>query len=149
MRRDPVADEPAEELAPNAEAAASFDDGARRLALRRRGVDGSLTGDHEGCAAGAVVEAGRIEHELRSRGELGAERRESRPEPAAGAGALDVAVGNERRVVGEAPLELAHRLRRRPLLRAEHARGAPLAEQRVADVARDANLYVTESGADD
>ena len=133
----------------NAEPLAAAHDGARRLALERRRVDRALAGDDEGGAARALVEADRVEHELRALDELAAESGERRAEPAAGSRAGQVAVRRELAHRREPRLELLDGLRARALLRAEDPRRAALAEQWVAHVAEDAHRDVAQPGADD
>ena len=121
--------------------AAVAEHGAGRLALERRLVDRALAGDGEARVTRALVEARQLQHDLGALLELAAERRERRAEPAARAGAGGAAVRRELLHRGEAVLELVDRLGARALLRAEHARGAARAEQRVAHVAQHAQRH--------
>ena len=92
-------------------------------------------------AAQALVEARELEHDLGALLQLAAEPGERGAEPAARAGAGQVAVGRELPHRGEAMLELVHRLRARALLRAEDAGRSARAEQRVPHVAEHAQRH--------
>ena len=110
MGAHPVADDPAEQLAADAELRAPAHDGPGRLSLERRAVDHALAGDDEVGAARALVEADRVEHELGAVAQLRAERRERRAEAAARARARQVAVRLELVERAEAGFELLDRL---------------------------------------
>src|SRR5581483_5666635 len=119
------------------------------LAFERRPVGGPLAADDEVCAARERVEADGVEDELGAVDQLRAERGEPGAEPAAGAGAAQVAERRERGVGGEAALELLDLRRAGAFLRPERAGGAAVAEQRVADVAGHADADRREPVADD
>ena len=78
MRVDVVANDPAEELAANAEPLAVPAHGAGRLALERRRIDGALARHDELSGRGQLVEANRLEDELGALHELCSQRRERR-----------------------------------------------------------------------
>ena len=136
VRAQAAATTPPKSSHANPQPLAAADDGARRLALQRRRVDHALAGDDEVGVARAIVEADRVEHELRPLDELAAERRERRTEAAARSRTGQVPVRRELVERREPLLELLDGRRARAFLRTEDTGGAPFAEQGIAHVAQ-------------
>src|SRR6478609_2164582 len=141
VRLDAVPHDSAEQLTAHSEPLAPPAHSAGRLALERRRVDGSLTGDDDRRVTSTLVEADQVEHELGAGEQLASERRERGAEPAPRARSRQIPVESQLRHRGESRLELLDHLSVGSLLRAEDARGAALAEQRIANVAGDAHRH--------
>jgi hypothetical protein len=149
VRLHPVAHDAAEEHAAHAETRTARGDGAGCFSFECRRVDGAFARNDEIGVARTLVEADRVEHELRALDELAAERCERGAEAAARTCARQIAIGRELLERRQPFLEDADGRGVGALLRPEHACGASFPEQRVAHVACDAHRQVTQPVTDD